>query len=137
MFSFTAEKTITVDQFRDILVRSTLGKRRPLDDITRLEAMLQNANLVVTCWMEDELVGIARSVTDFHYCCYVSDLAVDVACQRQGIGKQLIAETRSHLHPACTLILLSAPAATEYYGKIGFSRHPQAFVFSPGSASKE
>ena len=90
--------------------------------------MLRNANLLVSCWDGDLLVGIARSVTDFHYCCYLSDLAVDVDHQKQGIGKQLIGETKSRLESGCSLILLSAPAAVDYYPHIGFEKHESAWV---------
>jgi len=77
--------------------------------------MLDHANLLVTAWSGDRLIGVARSVTDFHFCCYLSDLAVAVDFQRQGIGKELMRLTQAELGPRCTLILLSAPAAVDYY----------------------
>ena len=85
--------------------------------------MAANGNLCVTCWDGETLVGVARSVTDFHYCCYLSDLAVDASCQRQGIGKELIRLTQERLGPRCKLILLSAPDASSYYPHLGFCRH--------------
>ncbi len=119
---------ITVDQFIELLRASTLGARRPLEDRDCMAAMISNANLTITAWEGERLVGIARSVTDFHYCCYLSDLAVDEYYQRQGIGKQLLRETRRQLKPDCKIILLSAPAAVDYYPHLGFERHPQAWV---------
>ena len=87
MLDYSTERVITPAQFRDLLVRSTLGERRPIDDEETLAGMVANGNLCVTCWDGDLLVGIARSVTDFHYCCYLSDLAVDESYQREGVGQ--------------------------------------------------
>lgn len=78
--------------------------------------------------MGETLIGVARSVTDFSYCCYLSDLAVDQAWQKQGVGRELIRTTQRQLHPRCTLILLSAPQATGYYPKIGMTQHPSAWT---------
>ncbi len=128
MIRYSATETITVGQFRDVLVRSTLGERRPLDSEDTLDAMLTNASLLATAWDGERLVGIARSVTDFAYCCYISDLAVDEAYQRQGIGRQLIEVTAQRLGPQCKIILLAAPQADSYYGGVGFQRHPRAWV---------
>jgi ribosomal protein S18 acetylase RimI-like enzyme len=92
--------------------------------------MLENSNLIATAWDDALLVGIARSVTDFHYCCYLSDLAVDVAYQRRGIGKRLIQLTQDALGQRCNIILLSAPAAVDYYPHFCFKRHEQAWVLA-------
>jgi predicted N-acetyltransferase YhbS len=92
--------------------------------------MLEHADLLCTAWDGSLLVGVARSVTDFEYCCYLSDLAVDEKYQRRGIGKELIRLTQSRLGRKAKLILLAAPKAEEYYGKIGFSQHRSAWVLS-------
>ena len=115
-------------EFIDLLHRSTLAERRPVDDAETIAGMLANADLTVTAWDGELLVGVARSVTDFTYCCYLSDLAVDVAYQRQGIGVELIAQTQEQLGPRCNLILLAAPAAADYYGHIGFNHHPRCWI---------
>ena len=90
--------------------------------------MLQHTNLLCTAWDGEKLVGLARSVTDFEYCCYLSDLAVDEKYQKQGIGKQLIRLTQSKLGSKARLILLSAPKAQSYYPLIGFDPHPSAWI---------
>ena len=105
-----------------------MGERRPLDDSACIEGMLKNADLLVTAWDGEQLVGIARSVTDFSYCCYLSDLAVDEAYQKQGIGRRLIRETEKALAQTCKIILLAAPQAVDYYPHIGFTRHPSAWT---------
>lgn len=128
MADYFTDRPVTPEQFRDLLVRSTLGARRPVDDAETVAGMIANANLAVTCWEDDLLVGIARSVTDFHYCCYLSDLAVDEGYQRRGIGKELIRLTKERLGPRCKLILLSAPAASSYYPRLGFRKHESAWV---------
>lgn len=119
---------ITADQFISLLENSTLGERRPIDDRECMEGMITNSNLMVSAWKNDELVGIARSVTDFHYACYLSDLAVSIEHQKSGIGKQLQIITQEQLGPKCKLILIAAPAANQYYEYIGFSHNPRCWV---------
>ena len=123
---------ITAAEFIDILRRSTLAERRPVDNPKCIEAMLGHADLLCTAWDAELLVGVARSVTDFEFCCYLSDLAIDQAYQRRGIGRKLIALTRSKLGSRAMIILLAAPKAQEYYPKIGFEAHHSAWVLSAG-----
>ena len=124
---YRTDAPITVDQFIDVLQRSTLAERRPVDDRVCMEGMVADANLIATAWDGDRLVGVARSVTDFVFCCYCSDLAVDVAYQRTGIGRALIDATLGRLGPRCTLRLVAAPAAAEYYAKIGFVQNHRSW----------
>ncbi|MFZ1660071.1 MAG: GNAT family N-acetyltransferase [Flavobacteriales bacterium] len=127
MISYQLEQHITVDEFRDILVRSTLGQRRPIDEPERLASMLTHGNLIVTARETGKLIGIARSLTDFQFCTYLSDLAVDGSYQKMGIGTELIRQTKLATAQA-KLILLSAPNATGYYPKIGMTKFDQCFV---------
>jgi len=115
---------------------STLGERRPVDDEACMAQMLQHANLTITAWDGDLLVGIARSLTDWCYCCYLSDLAVRTSHQRSGIGKELIHRTQAALGPKATVILLAAPAAVVYYPHIGMEQHPSAWVLRGGQELK-
>lgn len=131
MIRYQLDKEITSAQFIDLLRRSTLAERRPVDDQETIAGMLEFADLLVTAWQDDLLVGVARSVTDFHYCCYLSDLAVDQGLQGEGIGRELVRYTREQLGPHCKLILLSAPAAVNYYPRIGFTQHPSAWIMDP------
>jgi predicted N-acetyltransferase YhbS len=125
---YEAARTISADEFIDLLQRSTLAARRPVGDRKCIEAMLQHANLLCTAWDGGKLVGVARSVTDFEYCCYLSDLAVDEKYQRQGVGKELIRLTKSRLGAKAKIILLAAPDAEAYYPRIGFDAHRSAWV---------
>ncbi|MEA1879838.1 MAG: GNAT family N-acetyltransferase, partial [Campylobacterota bacterium] len=117
-------------EFINILERSTLGERRPIDDEKRIQGMLDHADVLVLALDGEKIVGVARAVTDFHYACYLSDLAVDVAYQKIGIGKRLIDEMQGNLKQGCKIILLSAPDASEYYPKVGFTQHPSAWVLA-------
>lgn len=128
MIDYSAERRINARQFVELLERSTLAERRPVDDPHCIEGMLKHANLLITAWKGEQLIGVARSVTDFTYCCYLSDLAVDRSFQRQSVGRQLIQRTKKELGPKCKLILLSAPAAESYYPHIGFQRHESAWI---------
>ena len=119
---------LSVDAFVDVLNRSTLGERRPVGDPQRVKQMLDHANILVTAWLENQLVGVSRALTDFSFCCYLSDLAVDKSYQRMGIGKRLIQETHRLAGDTTTLILLAAPAATTYYPRIGMENFPHCFI---------
>ena len=126
--TYKVNAEITAVQYIELLKKTTLGERRPIEDISRMHGLLKNSNLVVSAWLDKELIGVSRSVTDFHYCCYLSDLAVSESFQYQGIGKKLIDLTAQQLDPKCSIILLAAPQATEYYPKIGFKQHPSAWI---------
>ena len=119
---------IKVNEYISLLSKTSLGERRPINDIQRIDGMLKNSNLIVSAWIEDNLVGVSRSLTDYHFCCYLSDLAVSEEFQKYGIGKKLIDLTAEQLEPNCTIILLAAPQATGYYPKIGFNQHSSAWV---------
>ena len=120
--------SVSPAEFLDLLKRSTLAERRPIDDTECIKGMIENSNLCITAWDKDKLVGIARCMTDFHYACYLSDLAVDSEYQKQGIGKQLQMTAQNQLNEKCKLILISAPAANEYYEKIGFTNNERCWV---------
>lgn len=104
------------------------GIRRPTSDLDRLRRMIDNANLTVTAWEDGRLVGIARALTDFSWCCYLSDLAVDRAYQSQGIGRELVRRVRAEAGEGTTLVLVSAPEAMEYYPKIGLEATQSAWI---------
>ena len=125
---YALEPELPAAEFRAILLASTLGERRPVDDLGRLEKMLRHADLIVTARDGMHLVGISRAITDFSYCCYLSDLAVDVAYQRQGIGKRLITETHKAAGELTSLILVAAPAAESYYPRIGMQQRPSCWT---------
>ena len=127
---YKVNSPITSGQFIQLLKKSTLAERRPTDDIECIDGMLANSNLIVTAWVDNELVGIARSITDFHYACYLSDLAVSEVFQRKGIGKRLQVITQGQLKPHCKLILLASPAANQYYKRIGFTKNERCWVLN-------
>lgn len=111
-----------------IEVYDSSGITRPTTDNARIKQMFTHANLIVTAWDNDKLVGIARSLTDFCYCCYLSDLAVSKEYQTQGIGKKLIEHTKQCIGEQTALILLSAPTAMDYYPKVGFQKIDNGFI---------
>lgn len=119
---------VSTDQFIGLLRESTLGERRPIEDRECMEGMVKNSNLIVTAWHGERLIGIARSMTDFHYACYLSDLAVHMEYQGNGIGKKLQVKTQEQLGPNCKLILVAAPAANSYYEHIGFTNNQRCWV---------
>jgi len=130
---YKINEPITTDQFIELLNNSTLGKRRPVDDRPCMEGMISNSNLIVSAWNGDELVGVSRCMTDFHYACYLSDLAVSKRHQKLGIGKELQIITQNQLGPKCKLILLAAPTANSYYEHIGFTNNERCWVLARDS----
>ncbi len=133
MIRYHIGNDLDLDAVIELYRASTLGERRPIADPHRMAAMLRNANLVITAWDGDQLVGISRALTDFVYVTYFSDLAVRASHQRLGIGKQLMRRTQAAA-PEAQIILLSAPAAKEYYPRLGFTHHPQAWVLAPNES---
>jgi len=123
---YAVEKSLDADEFIEVLKNSKLAERRPVDDEQRISSMCNNANLIVTARLNGKLIGIARSITDFVYCTYLSDLAVDVEYQKKSIGKKLIEETKK-ITPLAKLILLSAPAAIDFYPQIGMTKHNHCY----------
>ncbi|MBV8188364.1 MAG: GNAT family N-acetyltransferase [Alphaproteobacteria bacterium] len=125
---YAREDFLGADEYIDIVRKS--GLVRPIDDRGRVERMLAHANLIVTARQDGRLVGFARSLTDFCFCCYLSDLAVDKACQGQGIGRRLIEETRTAAGgPTTTTLLLSAPGAITFYQGIKMPQADNCFVY--------
>jgi len=113
-----------------IALYDSSGINRPTYDKQRISKMYANSNLVVTAWDNDKLVGISRSLTDFCYCCYLSDLAVRKEYQKHGIGKKLIFLTKEIIGEQCMLLLLSAPTAMEYYPNVGFEKVNNGFIIN-------
>ena len=109
------------------LFRSS-GINRPVDDLPRLEKMLAHANLVIGAYADERLVGIARALTDFSYCCYLSDLAVAKEHQHRGIGRELIRRVKQRVGDESMLLLLSAPAAMAYYPKVGLEKVENGWI---------
>ena len=134
--TYALEPSLSVEEFLDVLNRSTLAERRPVDEPETLEKMLRNANLIVTARVEGRLVGVSRAITDFSFCTYLSDLAVDQAQQGKGIGRELIRRTHAAAGLKTTLILLAAPKARTYYPHIGMMAHDSCWIIPAEARSK-
>lgn len=122
--NYQLEKDLSVEDFKQVLVLSKLGERRPIDNPDRLQAMLSNSQIIITARHNGKIVGVARAITDHAYCCYLSDLAVIEGYQKQGIGRKLIELTHGVAGDKTTLVLVSAPAAESYYPRIGLKPYP-------------
>ena len=128
MIDYRLEPNLSSEEFIDVLVRSTLAERRPVSERETIQQMLAHADIIVTARHEKRLVGVSRAISDFSYCTYLSDLAVDEAFQRRGIGRELIRRTHEAAGLTTTLILLAAPKAQTYYPHIGMTRHESCWV---------
>ena len=136
MIEYKLTPDLDVDQAIELYVASTLGERRPVDDRERMATMIKHANILITAWDGDLLVGVSRSITDWVWTTYLADLAVRDTYQRQGIGKELMRRTQQAA-PQAKLLLLAAPAAANYYGHVGFSHMPSAWWLLPHERSTE
>ena len=130
LIEYEREPALSVDEFIDVLVRSTLAERRPIDDRQTMQSMLDHADVLITARHQGRLVGVSRAITDFCYCTYLADLAVDQEHQRQGIGRELIRRTHEAAGLSTMLILLSAPKATTYYPHVGLTKHDSCWIIS-------
>jgi GNAT superfamily N-acetyltransferase len=129
VITYTVDPHLSPAEFVDVLVRSTLAERRPVDDPGLIAGMLAHADVIVTARTPGGLlVGVSRAITDFSYCTYLSDLAVDVAYQGRGIGRELITRTHAAAGRHTSLILLAAPAARTYYPHVGMRPHDSCWV---------
>jgi len=126
--TYQQEPHLTPAEFIDVLVRSTLAERRPVHDADRIRKMLAHGNLILTARVDGLLVGVSRALTDFAFCTYLSDLAVDDRYQRQGIGRELIRRTHEVAGLETALILLAAPKAQSYYAHVGMTRHESCWI---------
>ena len=126
--TYQLEPNLSTGDFIDVLVRSTLAERRPVSNPAIMEAMLRNADVIVTARSEGKVIGVSRALTDFAFCTYLSDLAVDEEFQGQGIGRELIRRTHEAAGLGTTLILLAAPKARTYYPHIGMTRHESCWT---------
>ncbi len=126
--AYRIEPGLSPEEFLDLLQRSGLAERRPVADRAAIAGMLANASLIVTARLGDRLVGVSRALTDFSFSTYLSDLAVDVAFQRRGIGRELVRRTHEAAGRHTTLVLLAAPRARDYYPHIGMRRHDSCWV---------
>lgn len=120
------DKVPTADEV--IALYRDAGLARPVDDTERMKKMLSHSNLFVTAWQDEILIGLARSLTDWGFCCYLSDLAVRKTFKKRGIGKRLIQLTKERIGEQSLLLLLAAPTAMEYYPKVGFEKCENSFI---------
>jgi predicted N-acetyltransferase YhbS len=126
--TYQLEPDLNTAEFIDILTRSTLAERRPVHRPDVVRGMLDHADLIVTARADKLLVGVSRAITDYNYCTYLSDLAVDQTYQGCGIGRELIRRTHEAAGMQTTLILLAAPKARTYYPHIGMEQHDSAWI---------
>ena len=131
--AYSIEPDLSCAEFIDVLVRSTLAERRPVDSPDTIRRMLENASIIVTARDDRRLVGVSRAISDFAYCTYLSDLAVDEAYQRHGIGRELIRRTHEAAGLHTKLLLVAAPKARSYYPHIGMQAHDSCWHI-PASA---
>lgn len=126
--NYSFDKKPTTDQIIELYNNS--GLPRPTNDRARIQKMYDNSNLIVSAWHNDLLVGVSRSITDWVWSCYLSDLAVRDDYKKEGIGKKLINLTKEKVGDESMVLLLSVPTAMEYYPKVGFTKQESSFIIN-------
>lgn len=126
--TYTVEPDLKAEEFVSVLNRSGLGVRRPVNDLERMQRMIDCASVMLCARDDGKLVGVARSLSDFSYCCYLSDLAVDKEYQGRKIGQELIAKTQAIIGEEAMLLLLEAPMAKGYYEHVGFEKVENGWI---------
>lgn len=125
---YKTDAKLEVMQVIALYKRTSLAQRRPVDKPEVFQKMIDHANLIISAWDGEQLVGMARSLSDFAYVTYLADLVVDKRYQRQGIGQRLIQQTLANIEPGSRIVLLAAPTANEYYPQMGFQNNPRAWI---------
>jgi GNAT superfamily N-acetyltransferase len=133
MIEYKHTPDLDVDAAIELYVASTLGERRPVDDRERMAIMFRHANIIISAWDGELLVGVSRSITDYVWTTYLADLAVRLSHQKQGIGRELMRLTQEAA-PRAKVLLLAAPAAVNYYPHVGFTHMPTAWILHPGES---
>ncbi|MFC4323027.1 GNAT family N-acetyltransferase [Litchfieldia salsa] len=126
--TYEINKKVNAEELSHVFIAS--GIKRPSNDLDRLQSMIENSNILITAWDHDQLIGVARGLTDYSYSCYLSDLAVNNEYQHKGIGKELVRLVQQHIGEEVALLLLSSPTAMDYYPKIGFEKVENGFRIS-------
>ncbi len=130
---YLVEPHLSVAEFIEVLRRSTLAERRPVEDVDRVQMMLDHASIIITARSKGLLVGVSRAITDYAFCTYLSDLAVDEKFQGRGIGRELISRTHAEAGLHTALILIAAPKARSYYPHIGMKQHNSCWIIERNS----
>lgn len=130
MITYSNNKEQAAKDVAQVFERS--GIKRPYEDHARIQRMIDHADVLITAWEDGKMIGVARAITDFTYCCYLSDLAVDRTYQKHGIGKELVERVRLEIGEECSVVLLSSPGAVDFYPRIGFEKSDRAFVMARG-----
>ncbi|MBG90979.1 MAG: GNAT family N-acetyltransferase [Actinobacteria bacterium] len=130
MIQYKINQDIQASIIQDLYLNAGVENRRPTDGV-RLEKMITNANLMVSAWDDDLLIGVCRCMSDFTYVTYVADLMVRETYQKRGVGRELLRITKSESGDTCKLVLVSAPDANDFYSRVGFSEHPRAWELAP------
>jgi ribosomal protein S18 acetylase RimI-like enzyme len=128
MISYSEDKLVKASDVAEVFKNS--GIKRPYEDKERIQRMVDNSDIIISAWEDNKMIGLARAITDYSYCCYLSDLAVDKKYQNQGIGKQLVNKLQIILGKETSLVLLSSPGAVEFYPRIGFEKSDKAYVIA-------
>ena len=123
---FKVNEKVKPEEVSNLYIAS--GINRPVDDLKRIRRMIENADLNITAWKNDQLIGIARAITDYSFYCFLADLAVDEEFQGKGIGKNLVRILKKQLSEEVSIILLSSPIAMDYYPHIGFEKVKNCFA---------
>ena len=120
------EERVTASEYIDFLKRTDLGSQYPKERFeSRIEKLVKNVSISLTARNEEGLlVGALFGVTDFAYWLYVTDLGVDRAYERQGIGSRLMkmAHEVAGGEKDIAVYLIANENAVPFYEKLGMEK---------------
>lgn len=82
---YREDANISVEYAIDLYKQLTRGERRSVDRPNVFEGMLKHANLVISAWDSQRLIGIVRSLSDFTYVTDLADPAIDAEYQKSAV----------------------------------------------------
>lgn len=100
------------------------------------QAMIDNFNIgfinstfVFPAWLDEQLVGCVRVLSDLHFRSIIYDLAVLLEFQNKGIGSELVRRCRGVCERSEWLV--QTDSAKGFYEKIGFRENDDYFLSIP------
>lgn len=120
------EERISAGEYIDFLKRTDLGSQYPKERFNeRIEKLVKNVSISLVARNEDGLiVGVLFAITDFAYWLFLTDLGVDRAYVRQGIGKKLIktAHEIAGGEKDIAIYTVANENAIQFYEKLGMKK---------------
>lgn len=120
------EERISAEEYIGFLKRTDLGSQYPKERFAdRIATLVTTVSISLVARNESgTVVGVLFGLTDFAYWLYITDLGVDRAYTRQGIGKRLMktAHEIAGGEKNIAVYLIANENAIGFYEKLGMKK---------------